>query len=443
MLMASDTTPDAALDARALRRRGLTLALLTAAYFCSYMDRNIIPILQESIRHDLRLTDTELGLIGTGFAIFYATLGIPVARLADKGKRINIIAIALALWSVMTALGGVAQNFVQLLLARSGVGVGEAGSAAPSHSMIADLYPPEKRAGAMAIYTLGIVFGAAAGTIVGGALGHAYGWRVAMVSVGLPGLALAVVIKLFVVEPRRGLSEPARSTGAAEPYQSLGVGIASIWRDPAARHLIVGVTLISMIGYAHGQFGPSYLQRSLHLTKPQIYGIVAPVAALIATVSGLTGGYIANRLARTRGMHAQAWMVAIANGIGFFPYFILYLAGSVSVAVGGYWVALVLVSTYLAPTFAMLQSRAPLRLRALWAAITLLCINLIGLGVGPPLIGLISDALRPAFGEESLRYAMIAMTCLGPWPIYHYWRAGVLLKRERDAVAGAAILRPA
>ena len=417
---------------RALRRRGLTLALLTAAYFFSYMDRSIIPILQESIRHDLRLTDTQLGLIGTGFAVFYATLGIPVARRADRGRRVDIIAIALALWSVMTALGGLAQNFVQLLLARSGVGVGEAGSAAPSHSMIADLYPPEKRAGAMSIYTLGIVFGAAAGTIIGGALGHAYGWRVAMIAVGLPGVLLAVVIKLFVVEPRRGLSDPVQA-GAPEAYPSLIAGIASMWRDPAVRHLIAGVTLISMIGYAHGQFGPSYLQRSLHLTKPQIYGIVAPVAALIATVSGLTGGYIANRLARTRGMHAQAWMIAIANGVGFFPYFVLYLAGSVTVAVGGYWIALLLVSTYLAPTFAMLQSRAPLRLRALWAAITLLCINLIGLGIGPPLIGIISDALHPAVGEESLRYAMIAMTCIGPWPIFHYWRAGVLMRRG-DAV---------
>lgn len=430
----------------ALGRRGLTLALLTAAYFCSYMDRQILAILQELIRHDLHLTDTELGLVqGFAFAIFYAGLGIPVAWLADRGSRVNIIAIALALWSAMTAVCGLAQNFVQLLAARIGVGVGEAGSSPPSHSIIADLYPPEQRAGAMAIYTWGITFGAFAGTFVGGAVGHAYGWRAAMFTVGLPGLALAILIKLFLIEPRRGLSEVApMAADATKP--GIGEGFTTIWRDPIARHLIAGVTIISMIGYAHGAFGPSYLQRSQHLTLPDIIYIVAPVAFLIATTSGLTGGWFANRLARRHGLHAQAWMVATLQAIGMIPYALLYLATNKTPAIGGYWTALLFVSSYLGPTFGLIQGRAPVRLRASWAAITLLCINLVGLGLGPTLIGFISEQLRPQFGEESLRWALVCVLCLAPWPVFHYWRAGVLLRREQTdhaAIAPVTLFRPA
>ena len=419
-------------DERAMRRRGVTLALLTAAYFCSYMDRQILAILQELIRHDLHMTDTQLGLVqGFAFAIFYAGLGIPVAWMADRGNRVTIIAAALTLWSAMTAVCGLAQNFWQLLAARIGVGVGEAGSSPPSHSIIADLYPPEKRAGAMAIYTLGVTFGAAAGTILGGAVGQAYGWRIAMFTVGLPGLVLAICIKLFMVEPRRGLSDVVPMAADAT-LPGLSEGFASLWRDRAARHLIAGITLISLIGYAHAAFGPSYLQRSQHLTLLNIILVVAPVAAVVATISGVVGGRVANRLAKSRGLHAQAWMVAILHVIGVPFYTLLYIAADRTLAIGGYWTALLFVSSYLGPSFALLQGRAPLRLRATWAAITLLCINLIGLGLGPTLVGVLSDALKPQFGEQSLRYALLIILCLAPWPVFHYWRAGVVLKREED-----------
>nr|WP_254447819.1 MFS transporter [Sphingomonas sp. ID1715] len=197
---------------QALSRRTLTLFLLTLTYFFSYMDRQILSILLEPIRADLKLSDTQLGLLtGLAFAVFYATLGIPVARLADRGNRRNIVAISLAVWSLFTALCGLAQNYVQLLLARIGVGVGEAGSSPPSHSMIADLYPPDRRAGAMAVYTSGVVLGGGFGTMIGGYLAHEYGWRLAIMAVGLPGLALAIIVRLFVVEPPRGMSDPART----------------------------------------------------------------------------------------------------------------------------------------------------------------------------------------------------------------------------------------
>lgn len=445
MATAASSTPaigqsEAALDAIAMKRRGVTLFLLTAAYFFSYMDRQILAILQELIRADLQLSDTQLGLLaGIAFAIFYATLGIPVARLADKGNRVNIIAIALTLWSIMTAVCGLAQNFWQMLFARIGVGVGEAGSSPPSHSIIADLYPPEKRAGAMGIYSLGVVLGAAFGTMIGGLVASAYGWRVAMFTVGLPGVILAIVVKMFVIEPRRGLSDP--STAGKGPDKSamppLSEGFKAMIASGPAFNLVMGVTITSMIGYGHAAFGPSFLQRSLKLSMVDVATYVAPLGALMATLSAVGGGWLANKLAAKHGLHSQSWMVFGLKAVGLPLSFGFYLSADPWVAIGFYWVSLLLVSSYLGPTFALIQGLAPLRMRALWAAITLLVINLIGLGLGPTLIGIISDLLRPSFGEESLRWAMISFSALTPLALWHYWRAGQLLKRQQQAAAAA------
>ncbi len=433
------TTPiqsEATLDGIAMKRRSVTLFLLTAAYFFSYMDRQILAILQELIKKDLDLSDTQLGLLGgLAFAMFYATLGIPVARLADKGNRVNIIAIALTLWSIMTAVCGLAQNFIQLLFARIGVGVGEAGSSPPSHSIIADLYPPEKRAGAMGIYSLGVVLGAAFGTMIGGLVAAEYGWRIAMFTVGLPGVALAVIVKLFVIEPRRGLSDPSTAnkgpdTSAMPP---LGDGFRAMLASGPAFNLVLGVTITSMIGYGHAAFGPSFLQRSLGLSMVDVALYVAPVGAVLATISAVGGGWIANKLAARYGLYAQSWMVFGLKFVGLPLSFGFYLSSDPWVAIGFYWGALLLISSYLGPTFALIQGLAPIRMRALWAAITLLVINLVGLGLGPTMIGVISDLLRPTFGDESLRWAMVSFSALTPWALWHYWRAGQLLKRAQNA----------
>lgn len=418
-------------DEVAIRRRNVTLGLLTAAYFFSYMDRQILAILQEDIKAELLLSDTQLGLLaGFAFAIFYATLGLPVARWADKGNRVNIIGIALALWSAMTAVCGLAQNFVQLLLARIGVGIGEAGSSPPSHSIIADLYPPEKRAGAMGIYSLGVVLGVAGGSMIGGTLAHFFGWRVAMFAVGIPGIILAVVIKLFVVEPRRGLSDPDRALAPQAAMPGFGEGFRSLFANRAAVHLVMGVTITSLIGYGHTAFGPSFLIRTLGLDKLQIASIVAPVGAVCGTLSAVLGGWLANKAAERWGLHSQAWLVLAMKGVGLPLSFLFYAAGDPWIAVPIYWASLILINSYLGPTFALIQGLAPLRMRALWAAVTLLVINLIGLGLGPTLIGVISDTLKPSMGDaEALRWAMLSFAAATPWALFHYWRAGVWLKR--------------
>jgi len=422
-------------DERALRRRSLTLALLTTTYFFSYMDRQILAILLEDIKADLLLSDTQLGLLtGLAFALFYATLGIPVARLADRTNRRNIIAAALTIWSAMTALCGLAQNFTQLLLARIGVGIGEAGSSPPSHSIIADLYPPEKRAGAMAIYSLGVTLGAGLGIIIGGTISSYYGWRWAMVSIGIPGIILAIFVRLFVVEPRRGLSDEKPPAANAD-MPSLREGFASMWQTPAARHLVMGVTLTSLIGYALTGWGPTYYQRSFGLSVAQIAMVIAPILMVIGIISGIGGGKIADWVARRWGVYAQSAMVALLKLIAF-PFAVgIYLVDDATTGIILYGISILFASSYLGPTFALIQGLAPVKLRALWAAITLLVINLIGLGIGPTLIGVLSDALEPRFGQESLRYALLIVAMGTPWAIFHYWRASVLLKRHAEATA--------
>ncbi|MFT3977289.1 MAG: MFS transporter [Sphingomonas bacterium] len=419
------------------RGRALTLALLTLTYFFSFMDRQILAILLEPIKADLKLSDTQLGLLsGLVFAIFYATLGIPVARFADRANRRNIVAISLALWSGATAACGMAQSFVQLMLARIGVGVGEAGSGPPSHSIIADLYPPEKRASAMAIYSLGVLLGGGMGMAIGGVVASAHGWRAAMMVVGLPGLLLALVVRLFVVEPPRGMSD-GHEAGASHEMPSLGQGIASIWNNAPARHLIAGMTITSLVGYAVTGWGPSYMQRSLGFSLLDISRYVALPAALIGSFSALLGGVLADRAARRHGIWAQSHVVAGMKAIAF-PFSIaFYFVPDVRVALGCYFVSYIFAGAYIGPTFAMVQHLAPLRLRATWAALSLLAINLLGLGLGPLAVGWISDALRPIYGGESLRYAMLGVALLTPWAIWHYWRAGQLMKIASGNLARA------
>lgn len=406
--------------------RQVTLFLLTATYFFSYMDRQILAILLEDIKADLLLSDTQLGLLsGFAFAIFYATLGIPVAALADRMNRVNIISIALALWSGMTAACGLAQNFVHLLLARIGVGIGEAGSSPPSHSIIADMYPAEKRALALSIYSLGVTLGAAAGQIFGGNLTYFFDWRTAFIAIGLPGVVLAIIVKLFATEPARR-AEP----GAVETDEQPSVrdGLRTILSNRAAMWLVTAVTITSMIGYALTGWTPAYLIRIYDLSTLQIGNIVAPLLAIAGVASGLGSGWLANRLSEKYGMHAQSMMVAVLKSIALPFLLAFYLVDSAWLAVGAYFFALFFQSCYLGPTFAMIQTLAPVKMRAVWAAVTLLIINLIGLGIGPTMVGVISDLLAPQFGDQSLRYALLVIASFTPLAIFAYWRAAVALR---------------
>ena len=432
--MATLAAPAPAQVTAAQRRTAMTLLLL--AYISSYLDRSILNILVEPIKQDLKLSDTQLGFLsGTAFAIFYATLGIPVASLADRSKRKRIIAIALAVWSAMTAVCGLAQNFWQLALARIGVGIGEAGSSPPSHSIIADLYPREQRARAMAVYSLGVYLGGGLGTVMGGFVAYNYGWRAAFYVAGLPGLLLAVVIMLFLIEPQRAASPvaraPAGSEGALDRIKQLWGGPAArhLWRSRAARHLIAGVTVSSFVGYGAAAWLPAFLIRSYGLRLDTASAIIGPLGTLAGAAGVLGGGWLADRLARSD-LRWTAWVIAVAKLCAFPFAALLYLSSTIEWAVVGLTGSLFFGAFYLGPTYAMIQSLTPVHLRSTAAAFVLFVLNLIGLGLGPQLYGVASDLLQPALGKESLRYTLLTGSVLTMLAGFFYYRAGIHYARE-------------
>jgi predicted MFS family arabinose efflux permease len=415
------------------RYRTYVLAMLVVVYVFNFLDRQIVTILAEPIKIDLGLNDTQIGLMtGLAFAIFYTVLGIPIARLADRANRVSIISAALVIWSGMTALCGAAQNFTQMLAARIGVGVGEAGCSPPAHSLIADYYPPEKRASALSIYALGIPIGSILGLLAGGWIAEFYGWRMAFFLVGVPGIALAVLVKLTVREPLRGLSEGG--TGGQTEQPPLGETLGVLLRNRTMMHIAMGGALTSFVGYGLGQWLPAMFIRihEMGIAETATYfGLVLGVASAIGT---LLGGTLADRMAKgDRRMYA--WLPA-AGVLVAFPFYTLaltldnpYLAIAILIAPS------LLNSLWLGPAFGTIQNLAPMRMRALASAILLFILNIIGLGLGPFLVGVLSDLLTGAFGVESLRYAILIATAAYLWAGAHFLLAGRTIRQDLDAAA--------
>ena len=405
--------------------------MLVIVYIFNFLDRQIVTILAEPIKVDLGLNDTQIGLMtGLAFAIFYTVLGIPLARLADRANRVNIIAVALTVWSGMTVLCGYAQNFTQMLLARIGVGVGEAGCSPPAHSLIADYYPPEKRASALSIYALGIPIGSILGYLAGGWIAEFYGWRMAFLIVGVPGVLLAVFFKFLVREPIRGMSEPGGQAAATEQPPFFHT-VKTLLSNRTMLHLAMGGALTSFVGYGLGQWLPAYFIRlhDMGLAETATYfGLVIGVASAIGT---LVGGTLADKLA-VRDRRWYAWLPAYGVLLAFPFYFIGMLVANPYLAIGIMVIPSILNSLWLGPTFGTIQNLAPTRMRALASAMLLFILNIIGLGFGPFLVGVLSDQLVPQFGEESLRYAILIATAAYFWAGTHFLLAGRKIRGALD-----------
>jgi predicted MFS family arabinose efflux permease len=421
--------PDSGVSASARR---YTLFLLVVVYTSSFIDRSIIYTLLEPIKNELQVSDSAMGFLsGFSFAFLYATLGIPVARWADRSNRRNIIAGAVAVWSGMTALCGLAQNFWQLALARVGVGVGEAGSGPPSQSMIADLYPVEKRTAAMAIYSWGIHIGLMFGALAGGWIAEFWGWRHAFLVVGLPGLLIAVLVRFTMREPARV------STGAAHDQRDIPVRevFAYLWRVRSLRHIIIGCSLVAVVGYGLSTWSTPFLIRSHGFSV----GEAATMLGLLGGAMGIIGSYgaglAADRLG-SRDARWVPWVVATAKLAAVPCMLAFFLPESIWIAVFAFVPMIALAATYQGSTFAMLQTLSPLRMRAQASAIMLFASNLIGLGLGPSLVGGLSDLLHPQLGDDSLRYAMVAVSVLGLWGAWHYYLAGKYYRQDLDVAAG-------
>lgn len=392
-------------DAQPIGSRGM-LAVLLLAYVFNFIDRQIIGVLAVPIKADLALTDTQLSLMGgIAFAIFYSGIGIPVAWLADRKSRVNIIAFSVALWSAFTALCGLAQNFWQLFLARMGVGVGEAGGVAPSYALIADLFPKHRRARAMAIFSLGIPLGSALGVFFGGWIASNLDWRSAFLIVGLAGLPIAVAVKLAIKEPARGLFDSHDGT-AAPPAPPILVVAKMLAAKPSFWLLSFGAASGSIVGYGWIFWLPSFFSRSFGLGLEQVswyYGSIILVGGVAGT---LLGGWFGDRLG-VRSPAAYALIPAISFMIAA-PIFALGLFGS-SLTIA--WLLFVIGQTlslaWLGPVIAAIQHISPPNMRATASAGMLFINNLIGIGFGIFFLGFMSDRMNAAHGANALQYSML------------------------------------
>ena len=468
--------------------RAFVLSSLLLVYIFNFIDRSIINILTEPIKASFGVEDWQMGLLGgPAFAILYTMLGIPIARFAERFHRVWIIAIAVFIWSLMTALCGVATSFIVLFLFRVGVSVGEAGCTPPAQSLIADYFVPKSRATAVSIYALGVPLGGMfaavfAGFIVGNldgpslaamftawgwdwALGlmdwqSVEGWRVAFILVGVPGVILALVVKLTIKEPPRGYTDPP-NVQALEKASMKDV-FKILAEKPTFWHIVAGATVASFVGYGVAQFTTSFLVRTHGLSIETAAILFGVIIGLMAAIGVFLSGYLADRFA-TRHPRALCWMPALGMGLSVPLYAMGYLAPTVWLALPPLMAVATLHYFYLGPMYAIVGGVVDSRMRATSVAITLFLVNLLGYGLGPPLIGIVSTMLKSAFlagndlgmtletckvvsdlsaeaaatcaraDSEGLRWSIIGFCSLYAWAALHYLLAGKTLMRDMMA----------
>ena len=402
------------------------LGLLTVVYVVNFVDRQILSILLPSIQRDLQLSDTQLGILGgVAFAIFYATLGIPIGRLADRWSRKGVIAVSLVLWSGMTALCGFASGFAQLLIARIGVGVGEAGGSPPAHSLIAEYFPVEQRGTALSIFSLGIPIGILVGFLAGGWIDEFFGWRRAFLVVGIPGLVLAAVVALTLREsPRSAATQSVPSTREVFRY---------LWSLSSFRHASFASGLYAFVGYSVVGWAPMFLQRSHDMTSGPIGTWLALIIGIGGAVGTIVGGRLADRFG-VRDRRAYVIVPAIALAACYPAGFVIYLSDNTTLVLLMLSLPVLFGSMYQGPTFSVVQSLAPPAMRSTAAAVLLFVVNIIGMGMGPSTVGIVSDLLSERFGDDSLRYAMLIISTLYLWSALHFWLASRSLRQDLAAV---------
>ena len=412
------------------RARYYALVVLTIVYAFNFIDRQLLAILQESVKAELDLSDGQLGLLaGFAFALFYVSAGIPIARFADRSNRRNIVAAAVFTWSFMTAISGSVQNYFQLLLARIGVGIGEAGGSPPSHSIISDIFPPEKRASALGFYSMGVSFGILFGFLFGGWLNEYLGWRWAFVIVGLPGILLAFIVRFTMAEPIRGLADNQAVVEEAPPFLDV---LKGLWQRRSFRHMAFAASLNAFCGYSISSWSASFMIRTHGMSTGELGTWLALITGLGGAVGVFFGGMLADALA-PKDKRWYMWVPTIAGAI-MVPFIALaYLAPGPYMALALMVVPGVLSNVYLGNTIATTHNLVSLRSRALSSAILFLILNIIGLGMGPTFIGMLSDALQPQYADDSLRWAMFyVLPAIMAWSTLHFFIAAKHLRGDLE-----------
>jgi len=411
-------------------KRYLLSVLLVILGF-NFADRTALGLVLQDIKADLSLSDTQLGFLsGIAFAVFYSVMGIPIARWADRGNRVSIIGLTTAVWSAAVVLCGMVGNFLQLMLIRIVVGIGEAGCVPPANSLIADSFTRAERPRAVSVYMQGIPASLLIGYFVSGWLNEFYGWRAMFMMIGLPGLVLAVLAWLSLKEPRRDVSETV-ALSSTEP--SLKEVCVTLWASAAFRHLLYAYSVFFFFSYGGFQWTPAFFVRSFGMKT----GELGTWLALVYGLASMLGTYWIGEWATRRAAHNErlqlkglAILLTVSAILGAFIY-IPALAPNPYWALG--WLGLSTVTGMInGPAFAVIQTLVPERMRATAIALVYLFANLIGLGLGPWAAGALSDLFRPWAGEESLRYALLALSPGYLWVAWHLWQAGKTVTHDLE-----------
>ena len=413
--------------------RNYVLLLLMVVYIFNFIDRQILVILQESIKAELGLSDKQLGLLsGFTFAVFYVVCGIPIARWADRYNRVNIVSLSIAVWSGMTALSGLTGNFSQLLAARIGVGVGEAGASPPSHSIISDYFPHGERGRALSVYSIGIYIGILIGFLLGGWVNQFFGWRVAFLVVGLPGILMAVVVKLTLREPPRGQMDDGDHTDVPESH--FVVDVKRLWALRSFRYAAFGAGFNAFLGYGALNFMPSFAIRIYDVPV----GLVGTWLALIAGFAGAAGAYAGGHLSDNLGRRDYRWsywvpaISTLGAGLLLLP---MMLSSHQYVMWGIYVLVALCQAMFLGPTIAMAHALVGPRYRALSSSVLFFVLNIIGLGLGPLTVGAVSDALMPSLGADSIRWAIMSTAVAAFIGAGFYFNAARYVRDDLRSVA--------
>lgn len=407
-------------DDRAASAARTALGLLFLVSLFNYMDRYVLSVLLPAIREDLGLSDTSLGAIGTAFTLSYVLMGLPLARLADRYSRKNIICAALTTWSVMTAACGVAQNFVQLAVARVLVGAGEAGATPPSHSLIADYFPLSKRGKAIAVFSVGAPIGLMIGFVVAGWITEHYSWRIAFLSLGLPGLLLALLVYTKLVEPDRGQSDEAEALAASDPLPSYAQSLRILLSSPAYRHLSIATGLYTVVYLGVVGWLPSYFVRSFDMAISEVGFWLAMSLGVSQLLGMLLSGGLTDRLV-IRDVRWYGRIPALAMFLSTPLFVIVFFAESALVSTLALFPAF-MIGVFQGPaSLAAIQGLAHIRMRATAVAMFFLIVNIIGGTIGPLFTGWLSDQLVASFGDDSLRIALVIVSIVfGVWAGLHY-----------------------
>lgn len=444
--MAEAAMPSPVINPVSSGYRRYALWVLLIIYTLNFLDRQVVNILAEPIKRDLGLADWQLGMMtGLAFAIFYTVLGIPIARMAETKNRPFIIGASVAAWSAFTVLCGFTQNFWQLILARIGVGVGEAGCTPPAHSLITDYVPREKRAGAIAFYSIGTPLGTLAGMAMGGLVADAYGWRVAFMVAGAPGVLFALIAAFTLVEPRRQLAADIAARAASKI--SFGAALAVLATKKTFWLVALAASIKAFVGYGHAPFTASFFFR---VHGPEVAelaarfglksaGFLGLALGLIGGTAGVIGawfgGILADRLG-AKDLRAYVIVPAIASLVTI-PFYILAVSvGSPMAAIGILTIPVLLGTLWYGPVYATAQSIVDPHMRATASAVLLLIINLIGLGLGPVAVGALSDLLAGPGGlgeAQGVRWALILSTLLGLVAFGLFWTARKTIREEMVA----------